>query len=138
MSVPDDFDWSADNPDVVTHRQDSIAVYENAHGDVVIRREKDWNDEDVYIVVDKVHVPAVVAAMLRVAGLPMPGQALLPPPSPNLSMPTPAATRQKRYRDRQRDGERDAGRNARDGGRDGREAERNDGLFATARGGPQP
>ena len=40
MSDPDDFDWTAENPDVVVRRQDNIAVYENTAGDVVIRREQ--------------------------------------------------------------------------------------------------
>ena len=34
MSSPDDFDWSADDPDLVTERQPAIAVYENASGSV--------------------------------------------------------------------------------------------------------
>ena len=34
--MSDDFDWSADNPDVVTPRQNCIAVYENVNGSIVV------------------------------------------------------------------------------------------------------
>ncbi len=56
----DGFDWRGD-PDVLAHRQLAIAVYENERGEVVIRQEADWNDdEDTYIVVAREHVPALI------------------------------------------------------------------------------
>ena len=40
------FDWSPDNPDVVLPEQPATAVYMNPWGQVVIRQERAWNDED--------------------------------------------------------------------------------------------
>jgi hypothetical protein len=36
---PDDFDWSAGNPDLVIPEQPATAVYENPFGSIVIRQE---------------------------------------------------------------------------------------------------
>jgi hypothetical protein len=69
MSAAETFEWSADNPDVVAQRQDSVAVYENANGSITIRREREWDeDDDVLIVITKPNVLAFVRAMLRAAG----------------------------------------------------------------------
>lgn len=69
MSDDDRFDWIGDDS-IVLKRQDAIAIYRNGHGDVVIRRERDWNeDEDTCIVVQAANVLTVVAAILREAGL---------------------------------------------------------------------
>lgn len=35
----DDFEWTADNPDLVAPHQDAIAVYMNGYGQIVIRAE---------------------------------------------------------------------------------------------------
>jgi hypothetical protein len=122
MSVPDDFDWSADNPDLVVGRQPAIAVYENASGAITIRREREWDEEDdTFIVVTKTNVPAFAQAMLCAAGLEPGAQLLLPPPSVQTEAasatkkgPTTGAVRQKRYRNRQRDANRDGARNGSD------------------------
>jgi hypothetical protein len=61
-------DWIND-PSNVIRRQDAIAIYQNQAGDVVIRREADWNgEEDVCIIVSVQHVPTLVKAILREAG----------------------------------------------------------------------
>jgi hypothetical protein len=108
VNAPDDFDWLHDDS-VVLRQQDSVAVYENPAGDLVIRREAaSYENEDVCVVINRHHVLPVVDAMLRVAGLATP-QLMLPPPT---QQATPGAIRQKRYRDRQRDEDRNAERNA--------------------------
>lgn len=42
----EDFDWRNDDGLVVVQRQDAIAVYLNPAGDIAIRREADWNEDD--------------------------------------------------------------------------------------------
>jgi len=64
-----EFEWSAENEDVITHRQDAIAVYENAAGSIVVRREREWDeDTGVFIIISKANIPAFVDAVLRAAG----------------------------------------------------------------------
>ena len=59
------FDWT-DRDTVVVSRQDALAVYLNPEGNMVIRRERNWDeDEDVFIVIDRRHVPHVAQMMLR-------------------------------------------------------------------------
>jgi hypothetical protein len=80
-STPDAFDWSPDNPDLVTERQPALAAYENAGGSVTIRQEADCGeDQDPVIVITKANVPDLVRALVRVAGVEMPAQLRLPPP----------------------------------------------------------
>jgi hypothetical protein len=113
-AIPDDFDWSSNNTDVAVRRQDAVAVYENVNGDVVVRRQADFNeDEDPILIINKACVPALVRALIDTAGLeaePVSHGILLPPPARSGSDPT-AAERQRRYRDRHRNG---ADRNAHD------------------------
>jgi hypothetical protein len=62
------FDWTSN--DVVVRQQDAVAVYQNPYGDVVIRREAAWDEEnDVCVVIARQNVPAVVEAILHTAGL---------------------------------------------------------------------
>jgi hypothetical protein len=53
------FDWSADS--VVLRAYGSIAVYENPHGDVVVRQEGDALEEDDHWVVIPVQDAELVA-----------------------------------------------------------------------------
>ena len=47
-------------------QQDAIAVYANDNGDLVIRRQKDWNEEeDSAIAVAPAHVRQLIDAMER-------------------------------------------------------------------------
>ena len=97
MSDSDTFDWREENEGVVALRQHAIAVYENTAGLVVLRR--DWDEDiDPIILVTKANVPALVQALVRVAGLEPRAQVLLPPPHE----PSPGAVRQKRFRERHR------------------------------------
>jgi hypothetical protein len=61
-----DFSWT--NKDAVAVRQqDAIAIYENPDGDMVIRRRRDWNEEDdVWIVIARDQVRTVMQAMEKV------------------------------------------------------------------------
>lgn len=61
-----DFSWN--NSDAIAVRQqDAIAVYANPDGDMVVRRRRDWNeDDDVWIVVARDQVRTVISAMEKV------------------------------------------------------------------------
>jgi hypothetical protein len=64
--MTDDFDWS-DRDCVVVKSQDAVAVYANNDGDLVIRRERSWNEEDdTLIVISRQHVRRIIEAMERV------------------------------------------------------------------------
>jgi hypothetical protein len=59
------FDWTSKD-DVAVNQQDAIAVYANDNGDVVIRRQKDWNeDEDTFIVLAPAYVRQFIEAVER-------------------------------------------------------------------------
>jgi hypothetical protein len=67
--TPEDFDWSNDD-DVVSRRQDSLAIYSDERGQVVLRRERDWDEEaDVCILIAPERAPMVAHAILEAAGL---------------------------------------------------------------------
>ena len=92
-AITDDFDW-ANNPDIVARHQDAIACYENLNGDVVIRREQSWcEDEDTIIVINKAHVPALVQALIDTAGLEgsQSDRDIYPRPRPNQTRPQRSA-----------------------------------------------
>jgi hypothetical protein len=59
-----DFDWN-NKADVAVGQQDTIAVYSNDNGDLVIRRQKDWNEEDDTFVVAPAYVRQLIEAMER-------------------------------------------------------------------------
>ncbi|WP_331373791.1 hypothetical protein [Sinorhizobium chiapasense] len=58
------FDWNSDE-DIVVERQAAIAVYENTTGDVVIRQEGRYDDEDKCICVRPDNVKALVDALSK-------------------------------------------------------------------------
>lgn len=59
------FDWT-NNHAVAVDQQDTIAVYSNDNGEVVIRRQKDWNEnEDSVIVVAPAYVRQFIEAIER-------------------------------------------------------------------------
>ena len=59
------FDWT-NNHAVAVDQQDAIAVYSNDNGEVVIRRQKDWNEnEDSVIVVAPAYVRQFIEAIER-------------------------------------------------------------------------
>lgn len=47
----DKFDWSPENPNVIIRPQEAVAVYANPDNDIVIRRERMWDEEDDTFVV---------------------------------------------------------------------------------------
>lgn len=56
-----DFDWSRDKGDVVVQQQQAVAVYWNPRDSLVIRQERDWNDDDDhYIVVAAQNLPTLI------------------------------------------------------------------------------
>ncbi len=59
------FDWNDDDDCVVVHGQAPIAVYLNDIGNVVLRRQREPNfeEDDVFTVIEPHHVPHVAAAM---------------------------------------------------------------------------
>jgi hypothetical protein len=59
-----DFDWLRDADDVVVREQRATAVYINPHGEIVIRQERLWDqEEDPFVVVAAGRVPCVIAAL---------------------------------------------------------------------------
>ena len=60
-----EFKWS-DTESVVVRQQDAIAVYANEAAEIVIRRQKDWNEEDdSVIVVAPAYVHELIEAIER-------------------------------------------------------------------------
>jgi hypothetical protein len=65
-SNDDDFNWreARDEGRIVVPEQAAIAVYENPHGDVVIRQEAQMHpDEDHFIYVQHTYLPRLIAAL---------------------------------------------------------------------------
>ena len=88
-----DFDWGADNGNVVLRAYGSIAVHENLYGDVVIRQECDaMEDDDHWVVVPDQDAELVAQAIIDKAneikrgdippGKPAPKRLALPAPAP--------------------------------------------------------
>jgi hypothetical protein len=47
-----EFDWDAFAGEVVQHQVERVAVYENPDGNIVVRQERRWDeDDDVWIVI---------------------------------------------------------------------------------------
>ena len=44
--MSDDFDWSTENPEVIQQSVQGVAVYENTAGNIVIRQERGWDEEE--------------------------------------------------------------------------------------------
>jgi hypothetical protein len=66
VSTSDEFSWS-DKESVVVPRQDAIAVYRNSDGNIVIRRQRDWDEEeDSFIIIDRRHGPLVIDAIAKI------------------------------------------------------------------------
>src|SRR5680860_1844805 len=64
-----DFDWHADSS-IAVREQPALAVYQNPYGQIVIRRERSWDEEnDCFIPVAKENALAIVHAILEAAGM---------------------------------------------------------------------
>jgi hypothetical protein len=65
-----EFDWSDDNV-VVLREQRLTAVYRNPHGDLVIRQERSWNeDEDPFLVIAANNVQTLIDKLCDLEGIP--------------------------------------------------------------------
>jgi hypothetical protein len=72
MNDTDEFDWDVarENGSIVQSNVKRIAIYDNPNGDLVIRQEPpDFQDEDVFIVIGKNNVDAVIAEMRALQAL---------------------------------------------------------------------
>jgi hypothetical protein len=64
-----DFPWWGDDQDIVLRDQVATAVYRNRHGGVVIRQQRQWDEEgDTTIIIGRENAIRVVYALLRAAG----------------------------------------------------------------------
>jgi hypothetical protein len=68
--MSDDFDWQAATADghVVVPDQAAIACYTNPFGNVVLRQEGRYLEEDTWVVCQPIYVEALAIALLRAAG----------------------------------------------------------------------
>ncbi len=109
-----DFDWT-DKESITIGEQLAIAVFENPSGDIVIRQQDWYGDEDDWVIVAKRNVPALCRALFAAAGIDAQTTTvtLLPARSSG-------AERQKRYRQRHAP---DGGVTRRDAERDGRDGD---------------
>lgn len=65
IRVEEKFDWEKD-PDVIIKHQNAIAVYENVRGCLMIRRQKDWDeDDDTFISIAPDNLDALKTALSR-------------------------------------------------------------------------
>lgn len=63
------FDWTNDNPDVVAPDARATAVYLNAEGEIVIRQQKAWDEEDdPFLALPPEYAIRVARKILRLAG----------------------------------------------------------------------
>jgi hypothetical protein len=61
-----DFSWDPENEDVIVPDQLALAVYRNHWGQVVIRQERAWDEEDdVYVRINMESLPKVIARLQR-------------------------------------------------------------------------
>jgi hypothetical protein len=76
-----DFDW-IDEETLVLRRQRAVALYRLPDGGLVIRQERDWNEEDdTCIVISPENVGDFVDRLADVAGIPTVGGPKVPPPA---------------------------------------------------------
>jgi hypothetical protein len=74
-ATPKDFDWGNDE-DIVLREQQSIAIYRNMHGGLVIRQERRrWDeDEDTCIIIAPENIGTFIDRLTDVAGIPSVGR----------------------------------------------------------------
>ncbi len=63
--MSDDFEWNADNEDIVQHSVRGVAAYINACGNITIRQERDWDEDQDMIVVLTVNSARHLAEKLK-------------------------------------------------------------------------
>lgn len=57
-----DFEWTPESETI--RGQDPIAVYENPHGEVVIRQSHLMMDEDVFVVISRAYLRVLIDALI--------------------------------------------------------------------------
>jgi hypothetical protein len=69
FSRPERFDWSAENPDIVLTHQPATAVYENPHGQIIIRQEDQFGDSENehYLIINPEEVTKLFTRALSIA-----------------------------------------------------------------------
>ena len=68
-NAPDEFDWLTD-PTVAVRPQPALAVYADKDGQITIREQAQWPDEqDHYVTINREHAQTIVRALLDAAGL---------------------------------------------------------------------
>lgn len=78
MSSADDFDWYGDDS-IACRAQPAIAVYRNPAGEIIIRQEREWCDnEDTFVRIQPENARQLAEAILRLTDDPHP--LALPPP----------------------------------------------------------
>jgi hypothetical protein len=59
-----EFDWREIEEDIVQRDYRKVAVYENPHGDICIRQERSWDDDDdTWIVIAKDGLPRLLTKL---------------------------------------------------------------------------
>lgn len=101
--MSDDYDW--DDGDTIVPAQGAIAVYENLRGNVVVREQVPYPEDDKCIVFLPQYAELIVRRIIEVAGLPF---ALVPIGTPVIGSSSnakdaTAAERQRRRRSKLRD-----------------------------------
>jgi hypothetical protein len=113
MSDSHDFYWYSDDGEssIVVRHQPATAVYTNPHGEVVIRQQDQYGDEDNFVYVTKDNALKVAQAILSLVGIEV---ALTRLDDGRLDEPLllsapkdkTAAARMRRYRKKKRDADR--------------------------------
>ena len=113
MTDSHNFDWYSDDGEtsIVVRHQPATAAYTNPHGEVVIRQQDQYGDEDDFVYVTKDNALKVAQAILSLAGIEV---ALTRLDDGGLDEPLllsapkdkTAAERMRRYRNKKRDADR--------------------------------
>jgi len=70
VTAPEDFDWDDVADDVVQRAVEKVAIFSNPNGDVVIRQERMWNEEDdPFIIIARGNALRAAQAILEAAGM---------------------------------------------------------------------
>ncbi|MEY9983416.1 hypothetical protein ABH995_002753 [Bradyrhizobium yuanmingense] len=107
--MSDNFNW--DDDDTIVPAQGAIAVYENNHGNIVVREQVPYPEDDKWIVFLPQYAEVIIRRIIEVADLPF---TLVPVGNPAIgssgkAKDGTAAERQRRRRNKLRD-DRDSGR----------------------------
>jgi hypothetical protein len=59
-----DFRWEPENEDIIVPEQFALAIYRNHWGQVVLRQERSWDeDDDAFVRVNTESLPKVIARL---------------------------------------------------------------------------